>query len=188
MLLFGWLAGTNIDWLWASSLLLVLQWFTDSFDGALGRYRAAGLVRWGYYMDHLLDYFFMGSIFVGYALLLPDDHGGAKVLLLVLMLVYGGLEANSWLAFAATNQFKITFLGIGPTEIRLLFVGVNTGLILFGTDWLVTILPWALALVSAMLVYIVVRTQRTIRALDMQHKGDTTKTNNGEESCGQDHR
>jgi hypothetical protein len=35
------------------------QWFTDCLDGALGRYRDTGIPKWGYYMDHFLDFVFM---------------------------------------------------------------------------------------------------------------------------------
>jgi hypothetical protein len=36
LIVFGYLAKNNYAWLWLSSLMLFLQWFTDSFDGALG--------------------------------------------------------------------------------------------------------------------------------------------------------
>ena len=36
--------------------------FTDSFDGALGRRRDTGIPKWGYYMDHLLDFVFMWCV------------------------------------------------------------------------------------------------------------------------------
>jgi len=39
LIVFGWLARISYHWLWGSSLMLFLQWFTDSFDGALGRHR-----------------------------------------------------------------------------------------------------------------------------------------------------
>ena len=39
LMIFGHFAKDNINWLWLSSLMVFLQWFTDSFDGALGRLR-----------------------------------------------------------------------------------------------------------------------------------------------------
>ena len=54
LIVFGCLARNNISWLWLSSLVLFLQWFTDSFDGALGRHRDTGIPKWGFYMDHFL--------------------------------------------------------------------------------------------------------------------------------------
>ncbi len=128
---FSYLAKSNIHWLWAVSILIVLQWLTDSLDGAVGRARNEGLVRWGYYMDHLLDYFFLGAILIGFMLLLPDHF---KWLHFFIFLIFGGFLVNSYLAFAATNQFRISHMGIGPTEIRLIFVSINTLLIFFWQD------------------------------------------------------
>ena len=54
LIVFGCLARNNISWLWLSSLVLFLQWFTDSFDGALGRHRDTGIPKCGFYMDHFL--------------------------------------------------------------------------------------------------------------------------------------
>jgi hypothetical protein len=49
-----------------------MQYVTDHYDGKIGKYRNTGLVRWGYYMDHLLDYVFLCSIIIGYAFILPE--------------------------------------------------------------------------------------------------------------------
>lgn len=69
LIVFGYLARSNFSWLWLSSLMLFLQWFTDSFDGALGRFRDTGIPKWGFFMDHFLDFVFMSSIFIGYSFL-----------------------------------------------------------------------------------------------------------------------
>ncbi len=45
VIIFGWLAKDNRLWLLLSSAMLALQWFTDSFDGALGRYRDTGIPK-----------------------------------------------------------------------------------------------------------------------------------------------
>ena len=53
--------------LWFVSLMIVLQYLTDLFDGEVGRQRNTGLIKWGFYMDHFLDYLFLSSlVFVGY--------------------------------------------------------------------------------------------------------------------------
>ena len=62
---FSSLAAGNIRWLWLVSLMVLLQYLTDHFDGKVGRYRNTGLVKWGFYMDHLLDYFFGCSVLAG---------------------------------------------------------------------------------------------------------------------------
>ncbi len=163
----GYLARGNIAWLWLSSAMLFLQWFTDSLDGALGKYRDFGIPRWGYYMDHLLDYVFMAAVLGGYALLF---EGRERVLWLVLIAVFGAFMVNSYLAFAASGDFKITFAGAGPTESRLALIILNTGIIVFGTGFVAAALPYAPVLLALVLVPVVWRTGRRIWRLDMEEK------------------
>ena len=59
----------DIRWFWGVSLAIVLQYLTDLFDGAVGRTRNTGLVKWGFYMDHFLDYVFQCGLIIGYALI-----------------------------------------------------------------------------------------------------------------------
>ena len=65
---FCYLAKFNLRWLWMVNLMIVLHYFTDHFDGKLGKYRDTGLCKWGFYMDHLFDYGFLCSILLGYTL------------------------------------------------------------------------------------------------------------------------
>ena len=140
LILFGWLAARtgSFHWLWLSSLMLVLQWFTDCFDGALGRHRDTGIPKWGFYMDHLLDFVFMAATLMGYAFLL---QGRDRALVHGLIPVFATFMVSSFLSFGATGQFKITYMGTGPTEIRIGFIVLNTALTLFGTQWVRPLLP-----------------------------------------------
>lgn len=164
---FSYLAQFEIGWFWGVSILIALQWITDSLDGSVGRLRGTGLVKWGYYMDHFLDYIFLCSILIGYALLLPGDFLYFQFFLLA---IFGSFMVNSYLAFAATNRFRIEHLGIGPTEIRLVFIGVNTALIIFGKTYLGWALPAILALSVLSLIVVVYRTQKEIWRIDMEAK------------------
>jgi phosphatidylglycerophosphate synthase len=84
---FGYLAQQNRHWLWLSSLMIFLQWFTESYDGALGRLRDTGIPKWGYYMDHLLDYGFLCAIFIGYSFLLNEQ--AARLLYVFVLIAIG---------------------------------------------------------------------------------------------------
>jgi phosphatidylglycerophosphate synthase len=167
LIVFGYLAKDNLNWLWLSSLMLVLQWFTDCFDGALGRYRDTGIPRWGYYMDHLLDFVFMSAILIGYSFLV---EGVSKQLVYLLIPVFGCFMVGSFLSFAATNEFKITYLGAGPTEIRLWFIILNCAIIWFGTAWIEKLLVYILIIAVAVLCVVVFRTQKYIWSIDMRDK------------------
>jgi archaetidylinositol phosphate synthase len=165
---FGWLGNHyDIRWLWGMSLMIVLQWLTDSLDGAVGRLRGEGLIRWGYYMDHLLDYVFLAAILIGYMLLLPDQ---SKWIHFVVLAVFGAFMVNSYLAMAASNKFRIAYLGIGPTEVRILFIILNTLIIVFGTTYMAFALPYVLLFALAGLVVVVARTSRDVMAMDLEAK------------------
>jgi len=167
LIVFGYLARGNIHWLWGSSAMLFLQWFTDSFDGALGRYRDTGIPKWGYYMDHLLDFVFMCSILIGYSFLLA---GRSQQIVFLLIPVFGTFMVSSYLAFGATGEFKITYLGAGPTEIRIYFIILNTLIIFFGLTWMSRILPYVLVTSIVVLAIVVLRTQKYIWKIDMAAK------------------
>ena len=169
LILFGWLAAKtgSLHWLWLSSLMLILQWFTDCFDGALGRHRDTGIPKWGFYMDHLLDFAFMAAILVGYSFLL---EGVSRQIVYGLIPVFACFMASSFLSFGATGHFKITYMGTGPTEIRIWFVVINTAIILFGTRWIEPLLPYILGISIVVLGVIVFRTQKYIWAIDMSDK------------------
>ena len=143
-ILFGWLATQNLIWLNGVSVMVFGQWLTDSFDGSLGKFRKQGLVKWGFYMDHLLDFLFAGSVVIAYSFLVEAEW--LKFLFLLLLLVTGATMAVSFLSFAATNQFQIAYYGIGPTEIRIGYIALNTFVWLVGT----TIFSWGVPLVLAL--------------------------------------
>ncbi len=58
VILFSYLSVYEIKWLWVVSAMLLLQYFTDLMDGEVGRSRGEGLLKWGFFMDHFLDYIF----------------------------------------------------------------------------------------------------------------------------------
>jgi archaetidylinositol phosphate synthase len=169
LIVFGYLAPSNLNWLWLSSIALFLQWFTDSFDGALGRHRDTGIPKWGFYMDHFLDFVFMSCVFLGYAFLFD---GLNKVLIFFMVPAFGCLMVSSFLAFGATGEFKITYLRTGPTEVRAVFILLNCFIVIFGTGFLEKAIIYIfIAFVSALCV-VIFRTQKYIWAIDMQNKAD----------------
>jgi len=166
IVLFGWLATFNIHWLWFGSLFIVFQYVTDLFDGAVGRYRNTGLIKWGYYMDHFLDYIFLCSVLISYAFLLNDKYNS----LFFILAIFAGFMVESYLSFATTNRFKIEHLGIGPTEVRLLFIIINTLLIIFYKTYLAWVLPYVLVFSLCGLCFVVYKTQEKIWQADMEEK------------------
>ncbi len=164
---FSYVATINIHWFWAVSALIALQWLTDSLDGAIGRSRKEGLIKWGYYMDHFLDYMFLCAVVIGYSVLLPDQF---KYLHFFIFALFGAFMVNSYLSFAATNEFRVAYLKIGPTEVRILFIIINTLIILFGKTYLAFSIPYAIAFTILGLFIVVYRTHKYLWKIDMAYK------------------
>lgn len=167
IIVFSFFAKYNIRWLWLVSLMIALQYITDLLDGAIGRLRNTGLVKWGFYMDHFLDYIFLCSILIGYSMILPRQF---HYILFFILAFFGAFMVNSFLSFAATNQFKISYLKIGPTEIRLIFIIVNTLLIIFDNTFFAAALPYVLAGSTFGLFVVVFKTQKILWKIDMENK------------------
>ena len=164
---FGWLAKSNIQWLWMVSVMIVLQYITDLFDGAVGRTRNTGLVRWGFFMDHFLDYVFLCALITVYHMVAPP---GRDVWFMVLLGLTGAHMAHSFLAFAATNEFQIAFHGVGPTETRLAFIAINAFIVFTWPRFYEYTLPALTVCVLVALVYVVYATQHSLWRLDMGSK------------------
>jgi phosphatidylglycerophosphate synthase len=167
ILFFSYLAAKNIRWLWLVSLMIFLHYVTDHFDGKVGKYRNTGLVRWGYYMDHLLDYFFLCSVIIGYAFILPER---SRYQLLFMLAIFGGYEMSTFLAFAATERLKISHLKFGPTEFRLALIVINALIVQFGTRYMISGLKYVNIGALVGLALLVYRTHKRVWDLDMREK------------------
>ncbi len=110
-----WAAGT---WPWAVWLVVVclaVNWFGDSLDGTLARVRRHERPRYGYYVDHVVD--MAGALFLLGGLALSGYMSpmiAAGVLIAFLL-----MSAEVFLAAHSLGQFKITYLNMGPTEMRI---------------------------------------------------------------------
>ncbi len=165
ILVFSFLAAQNLRWLWMVSLMIFLQWVTDHYDGKVGKYRNTGLVRWGYYMDHLLDYVFLCSVIIGYAFILPEH---SRFQLLLMLALFAAYDFSTFLAFSATDKLQISYLKFGPTEFRLALIVINGLLASFGTRYMISGLKWVNTGAAVGLCFLVYRTQQKIWKLDMR--------------------
>ena len=156
-------ARSHPRWLAVVSLAIVLQYLTDAVDGKIGQLRNAGLVRWGYYMDHLLDYVFLCAILIAYALLLPDRF---QYLMTIVLAIAGGFMVSAFLARAVTGVLEISFVGLGPIEMRLIFIGINTWLATVGRAEMLEVVPYVIAAALVVLSALVYQTQQRLWNLD----------------------
>src|SRR5688500_7905194 len=109
-------------WLWAASALLVVQWLGDSLDGTLARVRGIERPRYGYYLDHLVGAIATAAIGIGLGLS-PYMLLSLGTLIVVAYLV---LSINVYLESFAFDRFSIGYGHVGPTEIRLILIALNT--------------------------------------------------------------
>ena len=109
-------------WLWVASLMLGVNWLGDSLDGTLARVRGTQRPKYGYYLDHVVDAFSTAVIGLGIGLSPYVNLG----LALGLVVVYLALSINVYLESSVFGVFKISYGRIGPTEVRLLLVILNT--------------------------------------------------------------
>jgi len=165
--LFGYLASLNRQWIWMISVMIILQYLTDLADGEVGRRRDTGLIKWGFYMDHFLDYIFLCClVFAGY-LMAPES---TKIWFIPLLIIMGAFMANSFLSFAATNKFEIYHYGMGPTESRLGFIAINAYIAIVGFKHFTWLMPLVVAITLLALIIYTWQIHKQLWAIDMQVK------------------
>lgn len=101
--------------LWVVVLALAVNWFGDSLDGTLARVRRAERPRYGFYVDHVLDVISIALLLGG----LACSGYMTPLVALVLLVAYLLVAAEVFLATAAHGVFRMSFLGFGPTELRI---------------------------------------------------------------------
>jgi phosphatidylglycerophosphate synthase len=154
------LSNGDQAWLWAASALLVVHWLGDSLDGTLARVRKTERPRYGYYLDHLVDAFATAAIGIGLGL---SPHMPLAVGLAI-VIAYLILSINTYLETHAFGTFTLGYGRLGPTEARLLLVGVNTVLALgLIGDGVLDVLGIALA--AAMIIALLARAGRNLKRL-----------------------
>lgn len=100
----------------AAIVLLAVNWFGDSLDGTLARFRGHERPRYGFYVDHVLDaagilFLLAGLAAAGYMSVAPAA---------AFLIAYFLLTIEIALATHALGTFRIAFWKTGPTELRIL--------------------------------------------------------------------
>lgn len=109
-------------WLFVASLGFIINWFGDSMDGSLARYRNMSRPNYGYYTDHAIDGITSLLIFIGIGL-----SGMVRFeVALIALSCYLLLMLQVFLKTHATGVFEMTSIKLGPTEVRLIAIILNT--------------------------------------------------------------
>ncbi len=121
VLLGYWMSHINSAFLWLASLGFVINWFGDSLDGTLARYRKIERPKYGFFIDHTVDAFTEVLVFLGMGLspYIRFDFACLALIgyLLMSILVYIGT--------CVEGVFKISYGKFGPTEARAVAILAN---------------------------------------------------------------
>ncbi|MRS12830.1 MAG: CDP-alcohol phosphatidyltransferase family protein [Actinobacteria bacterium] len=162
-----WLSARNVWWLMFVNLGFVINWYGDSLDGTLARYRKIERPKFGFYIDHSVDAVteFLTIIGIGMSPYLRLDIAAFAMIGYLLMSVH------VYVRTAVDGVFKISYGKFGPTEMRAIIMLVNTAIIAaegwFLTPILGELLPFdviGIGLAVAMgLVFLVSTMQHAVR-------------------------
>lgn len=111
-------------WLWLAIGGYVLQWFGDSMDGSLARFRHIERPSYGYFIDHSCD----GIVTL---LILAGMGFSPFVRVDVAMFALTGyllLSIHAYLAARVMGEFKLSYGIAGPTELRVLLIGMTVAM------------------------------------------------------------
>lgn len=122
----GYILGFSNRWYLVLIIIgLVLNWFGDSFDGSLARYRKKTRPNYGYYIDHVIDSIVIMIFGLGIGL-----SGFVRIeIALAFVIMYLILIIHVELVTYVQNEFRYSFGLIGPTEIRI--VGIILTIVMF---------------------------------------------------------
>ncbi|MFN2188604.1 MAG: CDP-alcohol phosphatidyltransferase family protein [Candidatus Promineifilaceae bacterium] len=122
VIFFGYfLSNEHPAFLWLASLGFVINWFGDSLDGSLARFRKIERPQYGFFIDHTVDAFSQVLIFTGIGLSPYITFDIAIMMLVGYLLISVYVYVDTYV----TGIFQISYGKLGPTEIRAVAVLLN---------------------------------------------------------------
>lgn len=116
------MSANDPRYLWLASFGLVVNWFGDSLDGNLARLRAIERPRYGYYVDNGVDVLQQIAMAAGVAM---SGYIRADLCFTALALFFS-LSILTLLRAEVFRNFHLSYGKIGPTEVRLIGIALNT--------------------------------------------------------------
>ena len=150
----------------AAIIGLALNWFGDSLDGTLARVRGQQRPRYGFYVDHVVDCFGVLFVLAG----LGWSGYMSPYVAMAFLIAYFMLSIEIYLATYCLTVFRLSFWGVGPTELRLLLAAGTMALLydpkvqLFGHQYPLFDVGGLVGVIG-ILVTLVVSVSRNVKAL-----------------------
>lgn len=110
------LSNISLQFLWLVVIGLFINWYGDSLDGTVARVRGTQRPIYGYFLDHNVDVLNEALLFIGAGL---SPLISLPVALFALT-GYFALTIYTCICQICKNEFRLTYLGLGPTEFRLI--------------------------------------------------------------------
>ena len=145
------LASENLAFLWLASAGYLVNWYGDSMDGSLARYRKIERPKYGYYVDHIVDSVneFIVIMALGISSLV---HFEIAALTLIGYLL---LSVHTFLRTYVDDVFKISFGKLGPTEVRVIIILINTIVFFLGNPQFDVVFNWTMSLYDLLLLIVI---------------------------------
>lgn len=123
------LSGKNLAFLWLSTAGWIINWYGDSLDGTLARVRKQQRPVYGFFIDHTVDCINESVMIIGLGMspFMSFDIAMLCLVAYLLISVYVYISAH------LKGEFKLTYGKMGPTELRVILIIINT--LLFFIPW-----------------------------------------------------
>jgi archaetidylinositol phosphate synthase len=131
------LSNLNTAWLYMSIVGYFINWFGDSLDGSVARFRKQERPNYGYFIDHSLDALANTALIIGIGTS-PFMRMDAAMFGLIGYLL---MSIHTFISAKVMGEFRLSYLAGGPTELRILLIFMTIGMMVLGNqpvlDW-----PW----------------------------------------------
>jgi archaetidylinositol phosphate synthase len=122
------LSSLETPWLWLAMAGYVVQWFGDSLDGSLARFRKIERPNFGYFIDHSTDALANLLFMIGLGLS-PFVRLDVALFAIASYLL---LSIHTFLSVRVIGEMNLTYLAGGPTELRLMLMAMTLCMIFVG--------------------------------------------------------
>lgn len=124
------LSNFSVHALWFAILGYAMQWFGDSMDGSLARWRKIERPKFGYFIDHSVDGLVILLIMAGMGM---SEYVRMDVALFTLA-GYLLLSIHAYLSARVLGELKLSYMFGGPTELRFVLIGLTLAMFWLGPD------------------------------------------------------
>jgi phosphatidylglycerophosphate synthase len=186
MTVIGWVPGITLGYglsrfhpafLWLATLGFIINWFGDSLDGTLARFRHIERPKYGFYIDHVTDCVTEIIIILGLGL----SHYISFSVAALCCIAYIAMSVLIYVRMNVMGEFKISYSKLGPTEVRVLAIGLNTAMFFGGvrtinlslSSFVIAINPYDLVVAVITLLLLFFFAQTSVKqAIELRSLGE----------------